>query len=315
MKRAYIAAPLALLFVSTNAVAGANSRYSHCYKIKDSQAAAKYTVDLQPNDFRFPDAEGCEIKVPAKLLCVDSYDTNLAPTPAEGIGGGLNGQKYLCYKAKCPVPAAPLVVGVGDALGVREVTASKTAQVCVPIAPDTCVAADDCRDRQNVATAGCGIDGFCSADVCTAGFEDCDNYYGDGCETGLSDDAYNCGTCGTVCSFPNAYPNCTAGACGIDSCYADYADCDGNTGTGCEVYLPSDPNDCGTCSTVCTFQNATPLCSGGNCFMGDCAFGYADCNGHPADGCEVNFLGDDENNCGSCATFCGDTCNGGLCTP
>lgn len=315
MNKAQIAATAALLFISTNAFAGANARYSHCYKIKDTQAKAVYTLDLLPSDFRFPDVEGCTIKVPAKLICVDSVDTGLTPTPTEGTPGGLTGQKYLCYKAKCPAPATDLIVGVGDALGIREVTASKSQLVCAPIPSDTCVAGDDCRPRQNLVTAGCGIDGFCTADVCTAGYDDCNNYFGDGCETSLSDDAYSCGTCGTVCSFPNAYANCTAGNCDVDSCVADYADCDVNPGTGCEIYLPTDVNNCGACNTVCSTPNGTPICSSNNCAVGACDTGYADCNFNAFDGCEVDVLGSDPGNCGGCGLICPGSCTLGICTP
>jgi hypothetical protein len=317
MKTAHIAAAVALLFVSTDAFAGANSRYSHCYKIKDTQAKALYTVDLVPNDFRFPDVDGCEIKVPAKAICVDSYDIGLTPAPVGGATGGFNGQKYLCYKAKCPVPATTLTVGVGDALGIRTVTASKTQQVCVPIPADTCVSAADCRDRQNQTTAACGTNGYCEADVCDSGYDDCNGFYGDGCETSTSSDTSSCGGCGNICPEMNAYASCTAGTCGFDSCYPGYADCNIDSGDGCEVDVTSDVNNCGTCNTICSFPNATAVCASSSCVIGACDTGYGDCNIDSGDGCETFLNGSDVNNCGGCNTVCafGESCTAGVCVP
>jgi len=65
----------------------------------------------------------------------------------------------------------------------------------------------------------------------------------------------------------------------------------------------ADPENCGECGIICTFDNATPLCDAGNCAMGDCDLGWGDCNLDPADGCETNVMGDREN-CGSCGNAC-----------
>src|SRR5207237_3004283 len=45
-----------------------------------------------------------------------------------------------------------------------------------------------------------------------------------------------------------------------------------------------------------------------------CSMGFADCNGNPADGCEINWLTDNEN-CGSCGRSCsaGTHCSNGGC--
>jgi hypothetical protein len=47
---------------------------------------------------------------------------------------------------------------------------------------------------------------------------------------------------------------------------------------------------------------------------GQCDPGWADCNGNPADGCEVNVTSDAAN-CGTCGNACGAgrMCSGGAC--
>src|SRR5207249_904985 len=60
--------------------------------------------------------------------------------------------------------------------------------------------------------------------------------------------------------------------------------------------------------------NTTPTCTNGVCGA-VCRAGYADCNGSPADGCEVSLL-TDANHCGACGHRCpiGESCVSGHCT-
>lgn len=71
----------------------------------------------------------------------------------------------------------------------------------------------------------------------------------------------------------------------------------------------ADPKSCAPCA----FANAAATCDGaGACSMGACAAGYADCNGSPADGCEVPTA-TDVGNCGACNAICATACGGGHC--
>ena len=83
-------------------------------------------------------------------------------------------------------------------------------------------------------------------------------------------------------------PTCEA------TCPDGYGDCDGLLYNGCEIHLLTDITHCGTCGTLCSFDNAEALCIDGNCVMGDCLPGYSDLNGDPSDGCEAECgrLGD-----------------------
>jgi hypothetical protein len=102
-----------------------------CYKIKDAQAKAKYTADVNGLT---PEA-GCQVKVPGKLLCAASTKTSVAPAPP---GGGANDPagSFVCYKLKCPKAALP-VLSVSDQFGTRNVTPTTAKMLCAPIAAPT----------------------------------------------------------------------------------------------------------------------------------------------------------------------------------
>lgn len=53
--------------------------------------------------------------------------------------------------------------------------------------------------------------------------------------------------CGTL--RPSMVPSCQAGQC-VDVCPANFADCDGDPSTGCEVRLDR-RETCGSCTTAC----------------------------------------------------------------
>ncbi|MBI5534032.1 MAG: hypothetical protein HY898_15025 [Deltaproteobacteria bacterium] len=165
------------------------------------------------------------------------------------------------------------------------------------------------------ATGNCTT-GTCQIAACAAGYTDCDSQVGNGCETMLSTDVNNCGTCGYKC--PTACtPLCTSGQCGCSSCPAGMADCDKNPGNGCEINTTNDAANCGVCSNVCTAPNATTSCASSLCGIAACNAGYGNCNGLYADGCERN-LNTDPLNCGTCGAACSTnhatpTCNAGSC--
>ncbi len=161
--------------------------------------------------------------------------------------------------------------------------------------------------------------GNCEPNPCDPGKGDCDMNPGNGCETDLGTLA-DCNFCGDTCDIANASETCGMGLCALVACDAGFDDCDMMAGTGCEVDLGSDPNNCGACNNVCpTGGNGTATCTNGMCGL-DCPAGTGDCNGNPADGCEVNTQ-TSVTHCGACDHACSNTnasnvaCTAGACVP
>ncbi len=156
--------------------------------------------------------------------------------------------------------------------------------------------------------------GACAVGSCNAGYADCDQDAGNGCEVSTASDTNNCGSCGNVCPFgANSTPTCNTGTCGI-ACAAGFADCDGNPTNGCEVSTASDVGNCGACGAACQNHDT---CQAGACSSAVCEPGYNDCNQNPNDGCEAN-LSSDADNCGACGSGCAypnayGTCTNGNC--
>ena len=177
---------------------------------------------------------------------------------------------------------------------------------------DNCGACDNaCTD--NHADSEC-INRMCNMGDCHAGFANCNHNNADGCEINTEADAENCGDCDIVCALPNASAACSAAVCVVATCDEDYGDCDADGENGCEEDLTSNPNRCGACDNVCSFDNASGDCVAGVCELDACDDGFDDCNADPVDGCEVD-LGSDAANCSHCGVACssGQTCQAGLC--
>src|SRR5437868_5364516 len=96
-KRRLVFLSLSMMLLAAGSAAAQVGDHLECYKIKDSAAKAKYVADLDGLAVE----PGCEISLPAKLLCVDTTKTKVEPAaPIEGDGPQQS--RVLCYKAKCP---------------------------------------------------------------------------------------------------------------------------------------------------------------------------------------------------------------------
>ncbi|AKU94243.1 hypothetical protein AKJ09_00907 [Labilithrix luteola] len=160
----------------------------------------------------------------------------------------------------------------------------------------------------------------CGALKCSTTFGDCDADPENGCETTLvSDD--NCGGCGVACEAgqkcrldPMGFPQCMCPD-GLTFCEMG---CFGDTCLGECKDLATDPDNCGTCGTVCVkvgTSTSQGVCEFGTCRR-KCAQGRADCNGNAADECEID-TDSDPRNCGGCGKVCdaiaGQACVRGQC--
>ncbi|MDI3287341.1 serine/threonine-protein kinase [Polyangium sp. 15x6] len=129
------------------------------------------------------------------------------------------------------------------------------------------------------------VGGFC-APVCAEGFADCDGERANGCEADLGAPA-NCGKCGNACTNQHGDIACVAGQC-APTCQPGFMDCDGNLTIGCETDVVSSALHCGICGRGCnTIAGDSSTCQEGIC-KANCDPGRHDCNGDPADGCEVD---------------------------
>ena len=154
-------------------------------------------------------------------------------------------------------------------------------------------------------------------EVCDGNDDDCDGVVDEGVD--LLTDPLNCGECGEICAFDGAGARCVEGECAIGACDDGLANCNGFAEDGCEVVLATDVEHCGECEIACDFENAGAACEEGVCTLGVCEEGFANCDGDPDDGCEIE-LADDLLHCGECDNACsfettGAACEFGECVP
>lgn len=106
------------------------------------------------------------------------------------------------------------------------------------------------------------VAGACDS-ICQKNRGDCDGKADNGCETLLSGDVFNCGSCANKCAaLPHATPGCTEGKCGIGACDPGYGDCDQQSSNGCETNLAYANAHCGACGNACAGGLA---CINGTC--------------------------------------------------
>jgi len=170
---------------------------------------------------------------------------------------------------------------------------------CKPCPVDgACTTGSDCQT------------GVCSDRVCAP--PSCGDRVANGDESDVDCGGPDCSSCvaGQSCVTPGdcVGNDCNAGKCAL-SCAAGLGNCDGDPTNGCETNLRTDADHCGDCATGCSLPNAKPSCAGGICRVESCVAPFDDCNGDPADGCEVNTK-TNVDNCGACAAKPCPTLNG-----
>jgi hypothetical protein len=212
-----------------------------------------------------------------------------------------------CVAGAC---APTCLAGFRDCDGDLAMATSDGCEVNTATSATNCGACGmSCPAGQN-RLARC-LDGVCAPGECMAGFADCDADPANGCETTLATSATHCGMCGRACEFANAASTCAAGACVLMACNAGFGNCDGVNANGCETNTRTNIDHCGACGTACpTRANSSPTCIAGACGI-SCNPARGNCDGDPANGCEVDTA-NDRFNCNTCGTVC-NFCGSGLC--
>lgn len=97
------------------------------------------------------------------------------------------------------------------------------------------------------------------------------------------------------------------GAATSEDCIADLND-DGVVDINDLLAVLTNWGACLNCHPGC---GPNQICDQNNCI---CKEGFADCDGDPSNGCEIDLMSD-SNNCGACNEQCeaSETCNGGTC--
>ena len=175
--------------------------------------------------------------------------------------------------------------------------------VCDPTGPDLPALPSDMH-------YGCS-GAKCGASKCNDPSKaNCNGDKSDGCEATLHTNEH-CGYCGDTCA-PGK--QCLLGNGNVYRCTCE-DDSETLCGHTCQV-LDQDPTNCGACNNVCpgTFSpHYAATCTKGVC-GGKCETGYADCDGLPDNGCEIDFR-IDSRHCGACGSACapGQVCAEGKC--
>lgn len=198
----------------------------------------------------------------------------------------------------------------------------------LPLCQDSVCARGDClpgfMDLDNLPATGCEYQCTPSnggVEVCDGKDNNCDGATDEG--TDFGQDLNNCGGCGLRCAFLNAAATCSNRVCVPGACAAGFADANGVAADGCEcaqtnagaemcdgldndcngkvddvpgISMSEDPRHCGACNANCLgLANATGACVQGTCAIEACAFGHADVDNNPSNGCELacpgGFLG------------------------
>ncbi len=270
---------------------------------------------------------------------VDSGHHDSGPTDSglagDGNDGGCPSTEQAC-NGVCVPKDDPAHCGscTHDCNALPNVTGSTTCSAGVCDVPATscapgylhCSSKPDDGCEVTIGPANCGTCGtVCPAadPVCTGGAgsygcgTSCSGATPDYCPssmtcTNFQTDPQNCNGCANACpTVPNGSATCSMGACGF-TCSVGFHVC----GNSCAN--STSPGSCGTSCTPCVVPNASAGCNtSGQCTVGTCTPGYADCNMNPADGCEVN-TNTDPNNCSGCGLKCvlpnaAPACVGGAC--
>ena len=233
-------------------------------------------------------ANGCEVKADGENPGGNSGENPECADPGEKKCSGVCVDLVAMHWSDCGVCAEGYEDADGDAANGCEVKAdgenpggnSGENPECAD--PDEKKCSGACVDLGTLHWSDCG--------VCAVGYEDADGDAANGCEREKQPEPLVCNdeagekACSGVCVDLGTLHWSDCGVCALG-----YADADGDAANGCEARVKLhdgrcvDATDCETLAHV-----ATASCVAGKCQIDACAEGYADCDGNPKTGCEMN---------------------------
>lgn len=223
----------------------------------------------------------CQQQVQPSVELCDGKDNNCNGASDEGNPGG----GMLCNTGNLGVCAPGVTACVTGALVCNQ-NVQPSAEVCDALDNNCDGIIDNGASCQGAPNAsGACSSGACGL-VCNAGFRNCNNLTGDGCEINVNTNVNNCGACGQVCAVSNGTPGCSNAQCTVVSCNAGFGNCDSGASNGCEQPLNTLMH-CGGCNVFCSRANATATCGSGACQILSCDPGFSNCDGNSANGCET----------------------------
>ncbi len=249
-------------------------------------------------------------------LLDDGCEVNISADPENcGACGNACAPGVRCIKGKCGCPAGLTDCGRCTDTRFDDYNCATCGNYCTK-------PADACNPMPFQTVYGCGLS-QCGKLKCKSGYADCNHDLNkgcasDGCETNTKTDTKNCGGCGIECAPDQDCRDDGYGPQCLDKCEkAGLTLCTLSLSTvGCKDLL-SDKANCGACGNTCPNPRANQVnaCKKGLCVL-ECIPGWADCNGDPSDGCEVNIMRHPAN-CGACGHACdfasGQPCIEGKC--
>jgi hypothetical protein len=214
--------------------------------------------------------DGCETSVTTTQNCVNCGQTCSFPN------GGASCATGTCMPTGCNAGFADCTAADGCETPLGTVS--------------NCSACGSACTNDHGTTACTGMPGtYACSPTCVGLFRNCNSNLNDGCETPVST-LTDCGNCGTPCAFTNAAESCTTGTCTMGACDAGFANCDMQTGNGCETTLGTNQN-CNGCGNTCTNSHGTNACVSTGPGTYDCSptcsSGWFNCT-NPDDGCETD---------------------------
>jgi formylglycine-generating enzyme required for sulfatase activity len=238
---------------------------------------------------------------PATGLCSN-------PSAPDGAACALANATAVCTDGACGVAACS--GGSADCDGAAANGCEVSTRTLAHCGGCGLACASGAHSIPNCAAGTCAL-------TCAAGWADANGNRADGCELDVTTDT-DCGTPGNACvSSPGATSTCVGGSCSTIACASDRANCNTSVADGCEVSLAGDVAHCGACDHACAVPHAAPVCLGGQCAVGSCDPGYANCDGSAANGCEITPA-TVVANCGGCGRACAlanasPVCGNGAC--